>query len=78
MLGVLTNSLKTAFSDSKFQMGAFFAMIIGMSGVHFFNIGAPLWAIIGSLLVSFLIELEHFAFRPKLDKAKELKVETTA
>ena len=78
MLGVLTNSLKTAFSDSKFQMGAFFAMIIGMSGVHFFNIGAPLWAIIGSLLVSFLIELEHFAFKPKLDKAKELKVETTA
>jgi benzoate membrane transport protein len=69
MLGVLTNSLKTAFSDSKFQMGAFFALIIGMSGVHFFNIGAPLWAIIGSLFVSFLIEKEHFALRPKLDKA---------
>nr|WP_245980241.1 hypothetical protein [Peribacillus asahii] len=29
MLGVLINSLKTAFSDSKFQMGAFFALIIG-------------------------------------------------
>ena len=41
MLGVLINSLKTAFSDSKFQMGAFFALIIGMSGVNFFNISAP-------------------------------------
>ncbi len=68
MLGVLINSLKTAFSDSKFQMGAFFALIIGMSGVNFFNIGAPLWAIVGSLLVSFLVEKEHFALRVKARK----------
>lgn len=78
MLGVLINSLKTGFSDSKFQMGAFFALIIGMSGVNFFNIGAPLWAIIGSLFVSLLIEKDHFAFKSKSDKAKNLKVETSA
>lgn len=65
MLGVLINSLKTAFSDSKFQMGAFFAFIIGMSDVNYFNISAPLWAILGSLLVSFLIEKEHFLLRRK-------------
>ena len=67
MLGVLINSLKTAFSDSKFQMGAFFALTIGMSGVTFFHISAPLWAIIGGLLVSFLVEKEHFVLRPKFD-----------
>jgi benzoate membrane transport protein len=78
MLGVLTNSLKTAFSDHKFQMGAFFALIIGMSGVHFFNIGAPLWAIVGSLVVSFLIEKHHFAIKPFRDEAKDLKAETSA
>jgi benzoate membrane transport protein len=78
MLGVLINSLKTAFSASKFQMGAFFALIIGMSGVNFFNIGAPLWAIIGSLFVSFLVEKDHFAFRSKSGKAKGVKVETSA
>ncbi|MBY0221758.1 MULTISPECIES: benzoate/H(+) symporter BenE family transporter [Sporosarcina] len=61
MLGVLITSLKTAFSANKFQMGAFFALIIGMSDVSFFNISAPLWAIIGSLFVSFLVEREHFA-----------------
>lgn len=66
MLGILINSLKTAFSDSKFQMGAFFALIIGISGVNFFNISAPLWAILGGLLVSFIIEKDHFKLRSKL------------
>jgi benzoate membrane transport protein len=66
MLGILINSLKTAFSDSKFQMGAFFALIIGISGVNFFNISAPLWAIIGGLLVSILIEKDHFKLRSKV------------
>jgi len=65
MLGVLINSLKTAFSDTKFQMGAFFALIIGMSGVNFFNISAPLWAIIGSLMVTFLLEKEHLGLKLK-------------
>jgi benzoate membrane transport protein len=75
MLGVLINSLKTAFSDSKFQMGAFFALIIGMSGVNFFNISAPLWAIVGSLFVSLLVEKEHFVLKLKVEKSK---VETSA
>ena len=78
MLGVLINSLKTAFSDSKFQMGAFFALIIGMSGVNFFHISAPLWAIVGSLFVSFLIEKEHFTLKSKIDKAKAARIETSA
>jgi benzoate membrane transport protein len=70
MLGVLINSLKMAFSDSQFQMGAFFALIIGMSGVNFFNISAPLWAIVGSLFVSFLVEKDHFTSRTKVEKVK--------
>lgn len=78
MLGVLINSLKTAFSDSKFQMGAFFALIIGMSGVSFFNISAPLWAIIGSLLVSFIVESDHFSIKAKEEKKRKLDVETSA
>ncbi len=57
-------------------MGAFFALIIGMSGVTFFNISAPLWAIIGSLFVSFLVEKDHFALRVK--STKKSQVETSA
>lgn len=65
MLGVLLSSLKTAFSSNQFQMGAFFALIIGMAGINFFGISAPLWAIIGSLFVSFLVEKEHFIGKDK-------------
>ncbi|WP_085505219.1 benzoate/H(+) symporter BenE family transporter [Thalassobacillus devorans] len=79
MLRVLINSLKTAFSDTKFQMGAFFALIIGMSGVNFFKIGAPLWAIIGSLFVSLLVEKNHFAFSKKKEvKVRKERIETSA
>ncbi|WP_338469494.1 benzoate/H(+) symporter BenE family transporter [Niallia sp. XMNu-256] len=78
MLGVLINSLKTAFSDNKFQMGAFFALIIGMSGVSFFNISAPLWAIIGSLIVSFIVEKDHFVLKAKAEKKRKVSVETSA
>ena len=72
-------------------MGAFFALTIGMSGINFFNIGAPLWAILGSLLVSFLVEKSHFAAKGEVEKknaetaaaekskqTKKASVETTA
>lgn len=78
MLGVLINALKTAFSTSEFQMGAFFALIIGMSGVNFFNISAPLWAIVGSLLVSLLVEKDHFTLRLQVEKGRTAKVEPSA
>lgn len=60
MIGVLLSSLKNAFSSNQFQMGAFFAFIIGMSGIQFLGISAPLWAIIGSITISLLVEREHF------------------
>lgn len=78
MLGILISSLKTAFSDSHFQMGAFFALIIGMSGINFFNISAPLWSILGGLLVSFLIEHEHFSTKSKTGRMKKLEAEANA
>lgn len=68
MIGVLLNSLKIAFSDSKFQLGAFFALVIGMSGINLFNISSPFWAIIGSVLVSLIIERDHF----KKDKIQNM------
>ena len=41
-------------------IGAFFVLIIGMSGVSSFHINAPLWAIIGACCVFwFSIEKEH-------------------
>jgi len=60
MISVLVNSLQSAFSESKFQVGAFFALIIGMSDISFFNISSPFWALVGGVLVSLLIEPHHF------------------
>ncbi|WP_017729098.1 benzoate/H(+) symporter BenE family transporter [Halalkalibacterium ligniniphilum] len=60
MIGVLLSSLQTAFSERKFQKGAFFALIIAMSGISFFNISSPFWAIIGGVVVSLILEKEHF------------------
>lgn len=70
MIGVLLNALKIAFSDSQFQIGAFFALIIGMSEVNFFNISSPFWAIVGSLLISLVVEREHFVKKKAGERPK--------
>lgn len=76
MISVLVNSLQTAFSDTKFQIGAFFALVIGMSGVSFFNISSPFWALVGGVIVSLIIEHNHFNFKSKNDKRSQLSEKT--
>jgi benzoate membrane transport protein len=76
MISVLVNSLQTAFSDNKFQIGAFFALVIGMSGVSFFNISSPFWALVGGVIVSLIIEHDHFNFKSKNAKRSELSEKT--
>ncbi|MDQ0253375.1 benzoate membrane transport protein [Evansella vedderi] len=60
MIGVLLSSLQAAFSKSRFQIGAFFSLIIAMSGISFFGISSPFWAIIGGVIVSLIIEGKDF------------------
>ena len=60
MIGVLLNALQAAFSESKFQVGSFFALIIGISGVTLFGISAPFWSIVGGVVVSLIIEKDDF------------------
>ena len=60
MINVLIGSLKDAFATSSFRMGAFASIIIGMSGITLFKIGAPLWALVGGVAVSLLLERKDF------------------
>ncbi|MGE7651262.1 benzoate/H(+) symporter BenE family transporter [Peribacillus frigoritolerans] len=60
MMGVLLSSLQEAFSKPQFQFGSFFALIIAMSGVHFYDISSPFWAILGGVAVSLIIEKPDF------------------
>ncbi|MGD6875697.1 benzoate/H(+) symporter BenE family transporter [Bacillus infantis] len=76
MIGVLLSSLQAAFSKPKFQIGSFFALIIAMSGVSFFSISSPFWAIIGGVLVSAIIEQKDFDHIKHGQTSSNARVET--
>lgn len=60
MIGVLTGAFHDAFATKKFKTGAFFALVIAMSGISIFKISAPFWALAGGLIVSYFLEPNDF------------------
>ncbi|GGR69308.1 benzoate membrane transport protein [Nocardioides luteus] len=60
MIGVLVSAFREAFGGTAFQTGAFAALVIAMSGVTILNISAPLWALLGGVLVSLVVESKDF------------------
>lgn len=73
MVGVLVSSLQTSFTGKKFQIGAFFALIIAMSGVSFFGVSSPFWALIGGVFVSVILENKDFNTYKRKNFEKERK-----
>ncbi|GAA1782518.1 benzoate/H(+) symporter BenE family transporter [Streptomonospora arabica] len=65
MVTVLVSALQRAFSGGRFQIGAFFALVIAMSGVTAFGISAPFWALVGGVLASLVLETGHFRGRDR-------------
>lgn len=59
MTGLLTSSLQGAFGSGKFQMGALISFLVGLSKLTLFGIGAPVWAILFGLIVTFCMEKEQ-------------------
>ena len=66
LIGVLLTSLQRSFHGKQFQMGAFFTLIIAMSGISFLGIGATFWALIGGWMVSWFLEKKDFKKRISL------------
>ena len=60
MIGLLTSSLTEAFGAKRYIMGALTSFVIGLSHLSFFGIGAPVWAIIFGIVISFLVERDDF------------------
>lgn len=60
MLGVLLTAFKGAFAVEHFRLGALIALVIGLSGVSPFGISTPFWALLGGLIVSFVLEFGDF------------------
>lgn len=63
MITVLVTSLQGAFKGARFQIGAFFALVIALSDVTVFGISAPFWALLGGVLASLVLESSHFRAR---------------
>lgn len=60
MINVLYSAFHDAFGTKKFKNGAFFALIIAMSGIVVLKISAPFWALVGGVVVSYLAEPNDF------------------
>ncbi|NPV70596.1 MAG: benzoate/H(+) symporter BenE family transporter [Firmicutes bacterium] len=60
MIGVLLNALENAFATRKFRVGAFFSLVIAMSGIVLFKISSPFWALVGGVVVSLIMEAKDF------------------
>ncbi|GEA18955.1 benzoate/H(+) symporter BenE family transporter [Moorella sp. E306M] len=60
MIGVLLSAFELAFSSKKFRYGAFFALVIAMSGITILKISSPFWSLVGGIVVSLLVEPKDF------------------
>ncbi|ETA81595.1 benzoate/H(+) symporter BenE family transporter [Youngiibacter fragilis] len=60
MISVLIGSFKDGFGTGKYKTGAFAALIVGVSGVTFFSIGAAFWALVVGIVVSLIADRRDF------------------
>ena len=60
MIGLLTSSLTADFGEKRFVLGALTAFVVGLSHLTILGIGAPVWAIVFGISVSFLTERKDF------------------
>jgi len=64
MIGVLLLALQQGFSRKlDFQIGAFVALVVAMSGFSLFSISAPFWALVFGVIVAFITEPKAFGDR---------------
>ena len=55
LIGVFASTLRRTFSNPKYTMSVIFTFIISVSGITYFYISAPIWALlIGTLIAKFI------------------------
>lgn len=60
MINVLIGAFRDGFKSGRYKTGAFFALIVGVSGVSILNIGSAFWALIFGVIVSLICERKDF------------------
>ena len=73
MINVLYMAFNIGFGTKKFKFGSFFALVIALSGISLFKIGAPFWALVGGALISYLVEQQDFLIKDEIQE--EIKEE---
>ena len=75
MIGVLVSAFEHGFSSHRFQIGAFAALVIAMSGLTLFSISAPFWSLVGGVIVSLFAEPNDFRFKEQIQSGSGLDPE---
>ncbi len=75
MIGVLTQAFEQAFASGKFRAGAFFALVIAMSGISIAKISAPFWALLFGVVVSYMVEPKDFSDQAEKKEAAKVMAE---
>jgi benzoate membrane transport protein len=73
MINVLYGAFNIGFGTKKFKLGSFFALSIALSGITILKISSPFWALVGGVLISFLVERQDFYMKEEI--AEEIKEE---
>ena len=68
MINVLYGAFHIGFGTNKFKLGSFFALCIALSGVTIFKISAPFWALVGGVLISYLVEKADFYHKDEIQE----------
>ena len=71
MINVLYGAFHIGFGTNKFRLGAFFALCIALSGMTLFKISSPFWALVGGVVISFLVEREDFYHKEGIEEELE-------
>ncbi|MGO4890477.1 benzoate/H(+) symporter BenE family transporter [Anaerobacillus sp. MEB173] len=69
LINVLLSSFQRSFSGGQFQMGAFFSLVIAMSGINFYGISSTFWALAGGWCISWFLEKHDFKKRISTSKS---------
>ncbi len=64
MINVLIQSFRDAFKSGKYKVGAFFALIVGVSGISLLHIGSAFWALVFGVVVSLICDYKDFSGKP--------------
>lgn len=56
----VVNAIEQTWRTPTFATGAFFAFFIAVSGVTFFGISAPFWALVGGAVASLVFEFDDY------------------